>query len=123
MANTSASDSKNSQKQGESAKKLTDRLMVYGSFRPDQYPEYVAAFKRMLSEFGEQRVMAGLMAAIDATPEFTPSPARIRQHIPREHQQRPTCPKCVDFAGWVPCLVRHKLSGITEKGVKLCDHQ
>lgn len=113
-----ANESKSSQRQGDVAKKLTDRLLIYQNFRPDQYPEYVAAFKRMLSEFDEKRVNEGLTAAIDNCPDFLPNPAKIRQYIPRPQQGRPTCPRCVDSEGWIDAG-RDKAGN---RAVRLCDH-
>jgi hypothetical protein len=92
---------------------MADRLLVYSSFRPDQYQETVAAFKRMIGEFGEVRTDQGLTRAIDESPEFTPSPARIRAMIPRQTAQRQTCPKCVEMQGFVQ---------VDKYSVRLCDH-
>jgi hypothetical protein len=107
------SESKNSKKPAGAAEKLTDRLFVYPYFRPEQYAEYVAAFKRMLTEFNYERVNAGLSAAIDASPDATPTPARIRQHVPRLDAGRQTCPQCMDLSGFVR---------IDKYSVRICNH-
>ena len=106
-------ETKSSRKHGSAAERLTDRMLVYSSFRPDQYPECVKAFTRMIGEFGESRVDKGLTAAIDAHPEFPPTPATIRGYIPKLTAQRVTCSKCADTEGW---LYADRYS------VRLCDH-
>ena len=112
-----ANEAKRSKQPSNAPEKLTERLMVYPYFRTESIPEYVAGFKRMIDEFGEKKVAEGLTRAIDSNPEAPPSPARIRQYIPREFAIRPTCPKCVDMEGWL--LTTDKKGN---RAVKLCTH-
>jgi hypothetical protein len=97
-----------------------DRLKVYPSFRPDQAPEYLAAFKRMITEFDEKRVQEGLTLAIDAMPDFPPTPGRIRQYVPRTAGQIVTCPKCADNEGWVWVTGGDRAGN---PAVRRCDHR
>ena len=118
------SESKPSKKLAAAAEKLTDRLLFYPSFRPEAYYEMVKAFQRMVAEFGEDRVSAGLTAAIDSKPEFPPTPAEIRQSIPRTDTRRTTCQRCADNEGFELCLMRpNKITGKQERAVKICDHR
>jgi hypothetical protein len=106
-------ESKSSTKPSNAAEKLTERMLVYSSFRAEQTQEYVKAFTRMLGEFGATRVEQGLTKAIDAHAEFPPTPATIRGYIPRLTAQRVTCSRCSDTEGW---LYADRYS------VRLCDH-
>jgi hypothetical protein len=114
----SAEGNKNSTRPSPTAKTLTERLLVYSSFRSEQAPAYVEAFKRMIGEFGADRVSKGLTAAIDKKPEFPPTPAEIRGLVPQENSPRPTCARCHDTEGWI-------YDGLDRGGnraVRLCDH-
>ena len=102
-----------STKQSDAPQRLTSRMQAYSNFREEQVPEYLAGFKRMVAEFGEKRTNEGLTMAIDNTPDYPPTPARIRSHIPREQAQRATCPRCADSHGFIQ---------VDKYTVKLCDH-
>lgn len=95
------------------SKKLTERLLVYSSFRQDQALGYIEAFKRLIAEFGEKRVEQGLSRAMDNSPDFPPTPAMIRGNIPRDNAPRKTCPRCVEIEGYV---------FVDKYSVRLCDH-
>ena len=96
------------------AEKMTERLKCYSSLRPDQVPEYVKAFKRMIEEYGESRVNEAVTRAIDAIPAFPPTPAEIRKHMPSD--QVVTCGYCDN--GWVIVNPEAKSS---ERIVRRCE--
>jgi len=114
MATSAANENKSSKKPVNAAEKMADRMLVYSSFRPEQYPEYVSAFRRMIDEFDERRANQGLTRAIDNAPEFPPTPAAIRALIPRQVAERETCPKCVSMRGYIH---------VDKYTVRLCNHE
>lgn len=91
-------ETKPSQQRLSAAEKLIERMKVYSAFRPDQVPEYIKAFSRMIEEFGIQRVNSGLTRAIDELPtSFPPAPGEIRKFIPPANET--TCGQCDN--GWL----------------------
>src|ERR1700691_2478850 len=103
-----------SEKPLSAAEKMIDRMKAYSSFRPDQVPEYLKAFKRMIGEFGETRVNRALSLAIDQIPSFPATPAEIRSRIPP--LEVVTCSHCEN--GWVAVdpMVR-----ISDRRYRRCD--
>jgi hypothetical protein len=59
---------------------------TYSNFRPEENPDqtraYSEAIGRMVEEFGQGRVAAGIQKACDIVPDFVPTPGRIREFIP-----------------------------------------
>lgn len=89
-------------------------MQAFQSFKPEQVDEYLAGFRRMVSEFGEQRSNLALTRAIDNSGDFLPTIGAIRRYVPSETAQRETCPKCVETQGFV---------FVDKYTVKLCKHE
>ena len=77
----------------ESFRTFLTRMMnqlagTYSNFRPETNQEQLEAYRgaitRMAGEFGRDRTAEGIQKACDSVPEFVPTPAKIREFIPKK---------------------------------------